>query len=177
METTIITAIISGFFSLAATFGSIWLKHWLERPRSENVGFSPGTQTPERGLPTRSARRGISRPIIILVSGFVLGILTNTLHDTMVEMGTRGFNWGFLAFLALCAICLILVFIHRKSRGGFWHYQLDVLILWAASLTGFSIARGNLWSDAIAMHIMSWILAAVIGGIIVAATRKINTAE
>ena len=94
------------------------------------------------------------------------------LKGTMLEIGHRGFNWGFLAFLTLGALCLWLVLVHRRSPKGFWPYQLEVLVLWSASLCGFSISRGSIWSDAVAFNVMVWFIAAVIGGIIVVVTRK-----
>jgi uncharacterized membrane-anchored protein len=174
MDVSIITAIISGIFSVVAAFGSIWLKYRLDQQTAKEKEITSESTIPDKPVSSPRPWAGVIRPLLILIAGFSFGILSEVLDQTMVETGSRGYNWGFLAFVALCIICLILIFIHRRLPKGLWSYQLDVLILWSANLFGFSLGRGSLWSDAIAFSVTAWIISALVGGIMVLITRKRN---
>lgn len=172
MEPAIITAVISGMFSLAVALGSIWFEHWLKKPRIANEGILAETSVSSENELQSARGANIIRPITILVVSLLLGIFSEILHGTMLQVGQRIYEWGFLAFVAAGVLCLILIFVHRKSPAGFWFYQFEIIILWAAFLSGFSIVHGGIWMDAVSAILMVWFVSAVIGGIVVFAARQ-----
>ncbi|HRZ55530.1 MAG TPA: hypothetical protein P5525_08740, partial [Candidatus Paceibacterota bacterium] len=161
MQTPIVTAIISGAFAIAGALGSVWLKHYLETRRDASAAHAPEVPLPSRWHPSETLRRNIGRPAVILISGLVLGALSDIADR---PIGGRRYELAWVPMLVLCGVCLRFVLVNRRLVKGLWTYQLDVLILWAASLTGFSASHGGIWSDAVGFHLGAWILAAVLGG-------------
>jgi hypothetical protein len=168
METAIVTSLISGIFALATALASVWLKHHLEHR-------SPPKASPAEAAPRQAAVRGESfslfRSAFVLVTAFVVGALfskykTTGAQETMALV-------GLYSFIGLAFIGLVLT--HRRSLRGFWPYQLDCLALWAAFASGYSLVRGNIWSDLIFSTTMFWIAFAIVGGLIVWFTRPAAT--
>ena len=65
---------------------------------------------------------------------------------------------------------------HRRMRSSFWPYELELLALWLAWASGWSVTHGSAWSDIIVASLLWWLGCAVIGGIVVSIhTRKVKT--
>lgn len=147
MEQTL-TTIISGFFSVTAALGSVWLKHRLEQP---NLPVAPQNIR-------SSAYIASVRPLLVLLAGFVTGAASRYYdHD------------GRSTLVAVVVLSLVLVFVHRRSRRGFWPYQLDNAAQWASFTAGYSLVGGHVWSFSAALA--WWIGCALAGGAIVFTTR------
>jgi len=109
---------------------------------------------------------------MLLVGGFICGLLMAALNRTdLFHVGQRGYTVGFLFFIALCLLCIWLVFMHHRSRTDSSSYEVDLLVLWTAAFSGFSLAHGGIWSDAVAYFGISWAVSAIVGGVILGVTR------
>ena len=169
METALLTAVISGLFSLATALGSVWLKHYLEQHHTPPAA-SPRQATAEDRTRVQGARGlSYSRPLVILFSGFVIGVLSRALRSAI--SGPVHYE-TLLSVVLLAGACLALALDHRRARRGFWPYQLEVFALWAAYTSGWSVVHGYVWSDLLSSTIMLWLACAVVGGIVVVLARR-----
>ncbi len=169
METALLTAAISGLFSLATALASVWLKHYLEQHHTVPAAGAQPAAAEQRTRVQGARGLSFSRPLVILVSGFVIGVLSRALRSAI--RGPVHYE-ALLSILLLAAICLALALDHRRARRGFWPYQLEVFALWAAFTSGWSVVHGHVWSDLLSMTIMLWLACAVVGGIVVSLTRR-----
>lgn len=183
METSIITALISGTFALLVAVVPVLLKHRLERTRETGdvapIGSAttsrsvPATTAPATRAPATTVSSSLRRRIALLTIGFACGVLIELLGRTqLLSVGNRGFGLGFLFFLALCALCLWLVFVHRSLVSDSSSYQVELLILWPAAFSGFSLVRGGIWSDAVGSFGIAWAVSAIVGGLLLAILRR-----
>ena len=158
MDPQILSAIISGVFSLLTGLVSIWLSNRMERlARSQNSLTKP------------KKRRSISRVFLIFVVGLILGA---------GAMASRQYDQGHTHYGNMISQCLLIVFAlflafsHRKRNRGFWPYQLEIVSLWFAYGTGFSLVMGRVWMDLFAVVVAYWIGSAILGGIITTWKKK-----
>lgn len=113
------------------------------------------------------------RRIVVLVAAFAGGVAMQFFDRTyLFEVGSRGYTVGSLFFFALFALCIWLVFVHHRSAGDSSSYQIDVLVVWLAAFSGFSLMHGGIWSDAVFGFGLSWAGSAIVGGLILAVTRS-----
>lgn len=171
METAVVTSLISGAFSLATAVLSVWLKQYLEERRRTVAVAQPQAARVE-GVEVRSVPRhwNVSRPFLVLLGGFIVGVVSRTLRDVMRSGGVH--YEALLSIVLLGGTCLVLALNHRKSEQGFWPYQLEVFALWAAYTSGWSLVHGHVWSDLIALTFLWWMACAFVGGLVVIVARR-----
>ncbi len=186
VDTAVLVAVISGVFSLVSTFGSVWLKHYLEHRRdaiAAATGAAGATRTVSPAAPStrpmmaptasevRSAARGwgVVTPILVLVSGFIVGMVSRWVR----QMISGPIHYEALVSIAvLGSVCLLLALKNRGWGRGFWLYQLEVFALWAAFTSGWSLVNAGFWSDLVGFAVACWILSAIVGGLITAIVRR-----
>ena len=170
METAIVTCVISGVFSLATALGSVWLKHNLEQRDPAPVPSKRKVTGEKRVIVHYERGWSLSRPLAVLLGGFVIGIMSRILRPRL-QFGRV--HYEMLATLVLLAVIgILLMLIHRKSRRGFWLYQLETISLWAAFTSGWSLTHGYVWSDLLTTTAGWWLAWALAGGMFVIAFRR-----
>ena len=169
METAVITSLISGAFSLATALGAVWLKHYLEtRPQPSAPARAPeaAAQTPR----PQSARKHslaslLIRACVVIVVGFALGAISRVARDWF----TGPIHYEAVASLFVLVLISLVLALRRPSLGArTWLYQLEVLSLWAAYLSAWSLVNRAVWSDAVVTFSAWWLGCAVLGGVLVA---------
>lgn len=155
MTSQILTAVITGIFSLVTGLASIWLKDYLERRRSD----IPESKEDKRESST-------SRAFLLLLFGLILGAGSRSLR------GSGPIHYETILALAILAVAtLVMALHHRQSKSGFWPFQLELISLWFAFTAGWSLIHGSVWSDLLVTTGAWWIGSAFVGGIIVASNR------
>jgi hypothetical protein len=156
MTSQILTAVITGIFSLVTGLASIWLKDYLERRRSD---------IPESR--ERKRESSSSRAFLLLLFGLILGVVSRLLR------GSGPIHYETILALALLAVAtLVMVLHHRQSKSGFWPFQLELISLWFAFTAGWILIHGSVWSDLLVTTGAWWIGSAFVGGIIVASKKE-----
>jgi hypothetical protein len=157
---------------MTTALGSVLLKHYLERPRA-NADTRPKEGSPpiEPTIP-RSSLAGCAtsfvRTVLVLVVSFSFGAWYNFYKQPIGNQEQVAFAL-FCVFVVISFVALVLF--HRRSRRGFWPYQLDAFALWAAFASGFSVFFGRLFDEVFIMTGFIWLGVAVAGGIIILITR------
>ena len=169
METAVMTSLISGAFSLATALGAVWLKHYLEsRPQPSAPARAPEA-TPEIPRPQPASQPSLAslliRACVVIVVGFALGAMSRVARDWF----TGSIHYEAIASLFVLVLLSLVLALRRPSRGArTWLYQLEVLSLWAAFLSAWSLINWAVWSDAVMTFSAWWLGCAVLGGVLVA---------
>ena len=178
MDKQIVTTLITGIFSLLTALGSVWLKDLLERRRLVPVQKPTAVQEPSEEKvkhppPVMVSGWTWKRPLFVFFGAFVFGLFTRALRPLF----GGGIHWETLiAVLVLASASLWMAIDHRRARSSFWPYELEVLALWLAWASGWSVIHGSAWSDHIVVSCLWWLGCAVISGIVVSIhTRKMTT--
>lgn len=172
------TAVVSGLFSLAATLGSVWLKDRLERGRAANAKTLPSTaDRPRSGTAALGYPAKLRVPAVV-VGAFLVGVLftaTESNPSNVIPMALI----GILVAMVLASV----VFHARKGSGrGLKWFQLEVVALWAAHVSGWSLAAYlsdlSLVTIAISGELLTfsfggWVASAVVGGLLILAWRRL----
>jgi hypothetical protein len=164
MGTGVLTAVVSGVFSIATGMASVWLKHYLEHRPLAQQPRKPKTYSPST---TWSARR----PLILFLAGFFLGVTSRAIRPIV---GGDVYYESIASIALLGGACVVLAWNHGRSKHGFWLYQLETLTLWAAYDCGWSAVQGGVWSELVIDTAAIWLACALVGGALTAIAGRIR---
>ena len=114
-----LNTIISGVFSLAAALGSVWLKDYLERRRTEAADVSVDVTRPAKPERPATGRWSWYRPLVVFLGGFFVGVLSRWIRP-MITGPVHYEALGALAVLVVVSLWLALD--HRRYRRPFWPF-------------------------------------------------------
>jgi len=165
MDSSVTAALISAIASITSALGSVLLGHHLSRRREQAASRVAETEhaSSRQGRLPRRRPRSVIRPAVVfglLVAGAVLGAAGQAADE--YERGHHGAPiLGVLFALTYVAIGLLAFVLARhafragRERAGleFGGALLEGVGVWTAWAAAYMVARGNVWSDVIAIAI------------------------
>lgn len=163
MDSSVIAALISAIASITSALGAVLLGHHL-RQREERAAAAEGEHAPSRESRQPQRQPGpVIRPAVVvglLFAAAVFGVAAQALDE--YERGHHGEPiMGVLFTLGYVVIGLFIAFLSwhafragRKRTGlELGGALLEGAGVWTAWAAGYMVARGNVWSDVIALAI------------------------
>ena len=168
----VLTTLITGIFSLLSALGSVWLKDWLERRKQNETQATTEKREEVDQQPAPAPQKpgwSWKRPLILFFGAFALGLVTRVMRPLFGHQ----IHWETLAaVVVLAGATLWLAINHLRTGSSLWSFELEVLAIWLAWASGWSVIHGSAWSDLIVFALLWWLGCAVIGGLVAVVGRK-----